>query len=226
MNNLDLKRIIKESQHCHRNWDLTKKIPEEHIDILKTAVKECPSKQNRVFYSPVFITDRDVIEYILETTKCFVYQWDPRLAVTNSQIMANLLVVFVRDRDYSEKPRTEVEHTMGVIDGKNIKLNPAALLDEGRAVGIASAYLTLTAHLLGYKTGFYNGRHSMPETTEMFGEEVLLMVGVGFEDHARNSHEHHFDSSFIFSKKPKKIIVKDGNSMRKHILSVDISKVI
>ena len=42
----DIKKAIIRSQHCQRNWDLTKKIPSEDIKMIETAVTNCPSKQN------------------------------------------------------------------------------------------------------------------------------------------------------------------------------------
>ena len=53
----DLKKIIHKSQHCQRNWDLSKEIPQEDMDIMLEAITQCPSKQNKAFYKVHFITD-------------------------------------------------------------------------------------------------------------------------------------------------------------------------
>ena len=61
---MDKKAITKaiiRSQHCQRNWDLTKQIPQEDLDILETAVSQCPSKQNVAYYKAIFVTDREKI---------------------------------------------------------------------------------------------------------------------------------------------------------------------
>lgn len=50
---------------------MTKTIPDIDIEILKSAVIECPSKQNIVFYTPYFITNRNIVEEIYEKTDGF-----------------------------------------------------------------------------------------------------------------------------------------------------------
>ena len=66
------------------------------------AVTECPSKQNVGFYEAHFITNRDVIEAMHDTTKGFSYPKDDGNGglemgyQTNSQVLANLVVVFTK----------------------------------------------------------------------------------------------------------------------------------
>lgn len=210
MNEL-LNSLIPESQHCQRNWDLTKSIPQEDIETLKLAVSQCPSKQNRTFYKVVLIQNRQLIEDIHKTTDCFVVQWEPRLAITNPQTLANLLVVFMRDRNYNELTRTEAEYSLGAIDGKNEKITPSARIDEDRSIGIAAGYLNLTAHLLGYKTGFYNAQYNNDILCNMLNGEVLLSLGIGFEDVNRNRREHHEKPFFKFPTYSKIIEIQDIN---------------
>ena len=99
-------------------------------------MSQCPTKQNRVFYRPVFITDRDAIAHIHETTKKVLLFDGNRTNDNKYQVLANCLVVFLRDRDFEESHRTENEHKLGVVDGKNITLNEGARVDEDRAVGL------------------------------------------------------------------------------------------
>lgn len=63
----DIRKAVIRSQHCQRNWNLDKVIPEEDIDLLVHAVTQCPSKQNISFYKVHFITDRNVIEIYIVT---------------------------------------------------------------------------------------------------------------------------------------------------------------
>jgi len=226
MDKQTLKNLITKSQHCQRSWDLERSIPEEDIEVLKTAVAQCPTKQNRVFYRPVFITNRDAIMHILETTKSFTIQWEPHEATTNTQVLANCLVVFLRDRDFEESHRTENEHRLGVIDGKNVTLNEGARVDENRAVGLAMGYLVLTSHLLGYRTGIYNTARNTDIVYDMFGRTALLMCGIGYNDPNRNDREHQLDPSFIYPSFEKNVIVEDGDIYTDRILSVDVSKAI
>jgi hypothetical protein len=104
-----LEETIIKSQRCQRNWNLDKSIPEEDINTFKTAVTNCPSKQNVLFYKVVFIQNREIIEKIHKSTDSFVYNFEPRKATTNPQILANIVAVFIRDRDPELLPRTERE---------------------------------------------------------------------------------------------------------------------
>jgi len=223
MNRELLKSVIAESQHCQRSWDVTRSIPPEDVEVLKTAVTQCPSKQNRVFYKAIFITDPDSIAHIHETTQSFVLTYEPRTAVTNSQVLANCLVVFVRDRDYNEEGRTENEVSMGKVDGKNVVLNPGARVDEDRAVGLGVGYLVFTSHLMGYRTGIYNAQRNKDLLQNMFNNEVLIMVGVGYNDPDRNDREHQLDPSFTFPSLEKNVITEDGDIYTNGILCTDIS---
>jgi len=206
-----LNLTIAKSQHCQRNWDLSKNIPQEDIDTLKTAVSKCPAKQNRSFYKVAFIQNRKLIENIHKTTDSFVVQWEPRLSTTNPQTLANLLVVFMRNRNYDELARTEAEAALGIIDGKDGSINYSAKVDEDRAIGIAAGYLNITAHLLGYKTGFYDAQHNNDSLCNMLDGEVLLALGIGFEDTSRNRREHHEKPYFKFPTYNKVIEIKDIN---------------
>ena len=73
------------SQHCQRNWDLSRSLPEEDIKTLQTAVTQCSSKQNRVFYKVHFITNRDIIESIYDKTEGFMINFETREAKKNPQ---------------------------------------------------------------------------------------------------------------------------------------------
>ena len=57
-----LTKAIDRSQHCQRNFDLSKSIPEVDMKKMVHAVTQCPSKQNVALYEAHFITNRDVIE--------------------------------------------------------------------------------------------------------------------------------------------------------------------
>jgi hypothetical protein len=49
LTHVDIKKAITKGQHCQRNWDLYKDIPEEDMDLLIHSVTQCPSKQNTAF---------------------------------------------------------------------------------------------------------------------------------------------------------------------------------
>ena len=201
----NIKDIITQSSWCQRNWDLSKTIPQEHIDILKHAVTNCPSKQNRVFYKALFIQDRETIEAVHASSDSFTIRWDPHEAVTNTQTLANLLVVLIRDHDPSVTARTEKEYAEGTLSGK-------MKYDEDRSVGIASGYLALTANILGYRTGFYNTLHNKSVLEELFEvpkNAVLLSVGVGFHNENINIRQSQVWPEFTYPSFEKSIKTVD-----------------
>ena len=108
MFNQMIEKSIHKSQHCQRNWDLSREIPAEDLETIKTAATQCPSKQNESFYKVIFVHDRDTINKIADCTKGFhtssQYPYkanatgmDDELQI-NTQVQANLLVAFVRER--------------------------------------------------------------------------------------------------------------------------------
>ena len=208
--NKTLEELVEQSAWCQRNWDLSKSIPERDIETFKYAVKTCPSKQNRTFYKAVFIQDRDIIEKLHDTSDSFTARWEPYLAISNPQILENLVVVFVSNRDYTEKPRTEAEYDLGVVDGKDKIKNPMAQRDEDKSVGIAIGYLTMIANILGYRTGIYNAQHRRDEVENIVGEgEVINMMGIGYHNHDKNIRQHHYNDRITYPSFEKSVEVID-----------------
>jgi len=68
--NMELFKAVHRSQHVQRNFDLSKRMPEQDISTIITAATQCPSKQNVAFYKIHAITNRDVIDEIYECTTC------------------------------------------------------------------------------------------------------------------------------------------------------------
>lgn len=185
----EIKKAIIKSQHCQRNWDLEKQIPQEDLDLLIHAITQCPSKQNAAFYNVFVITDRNIIEQIHNKTNGFFVTYLNR-TVTNSQTLANVLFVFTDNTKNSERIQIQLEKygekQEGIDNGKFIN------------VGVASGYLNLTANMLGYSTGCCQcfERDSIKEILDT-DDEVLLMMGVGHKsDIARRIH--HADNSVTF----------------------------
>jgi nitroreductase len=188
LNKTEIINSIEHSQHCQRNWDLTKSIPEEHIDLLIEAVKRAPSKQNIAFYKTHFITDRSIIEAIANNTKTNpLNRWTEnnniKDAHINSQALANLLIVFELYEDYAD-PNIHNRNA----EAKAIYLNHPSekhvqILNNDRytSIGIASGYVALIANMLGYATGFCACVQSGP-ISKILGtnNKTLLLLGVGF----------------------------------------------
>ena len=223
--NSTLKKAITKSQHCQRNWDLTREIPEEDLEILEFAATQCPSKQNVAHYKLHMITNRELIEKIHAETKGFVYRDtsvgprpytplgsnDPAAKyTTNSQVLANLLIVFEDHTDLSlwgDKNRNT--ETMAIATGQDPDgaREKVMTFDRNVAVGVAAGYLNLTATLLGYSTGCCSCMHH-ENIAKILGMKThpLLLMGIGFKDTERNRRIHHLREDFVFPAKPKQPI--------------------
>jgi len=187
-----IKKSVIKSQHTQRNWDLTREIPQEDIDILIHAVKNCPSKQNFAFYNAHFITNRNIIEEVHNNSYGLGYLNDDgeRVECTNPQVLANLLIVFEeakmseaywkkwQDRDFSqEKIHDRDMHT---------------------AIGIAAGYVNVLATMLDMETGCC-ACYDIAKVKEIIGLErtPILLMGVGYKDLNRQRREHHTDNVMI-----------------------------
>lgn len=204
--NQEIKNAIIRSQHCQRNWDLSKQIPEEDLDVIITSVTECPSKQNIGFYKVIAITDRDVIEKIHLQTNGFTT--GPTSSVTNSQVLANLLLVFVDPDDEPEKNMYGKMFVQSKDYAEERGETSALERDKITAIGIAAGYSNVVASMLGYQTGCcacYNSNG----VKEILGidNEVHLLMGIGYKDETRNRREHHYEDFVFPAKKKQKIKV-------------------
>ncbi len=205
-----MKRAIHRSQHCQRNWDLSRPIPEQDMELLMTAVSECPSKQNIAYYGAHFITNREVIEMIHGCTDGFVTNHATGSSVTNPQVLANLVVAFeaadvkLEDKkDFRRNTETHRLATQNLSDEQRENL----LRDRQMAVGIAAGYLNLIASLLGYATGCclcFDGNR----VRQILGADkgILLLMGVGFKNQDAGRRIHHVNRSFVFPTKRKQPI--------------------
>lgn len=205
----DVKKAVIRSQHCQRNWDLTKSIPESDLDLLKHSVSNCPSKQNMAFYKVHFIQDRNTIEQIHSNTDGFTYNFETNESTTNSQILANLVLAFeatspfdmpnaeVRNEEWYEKT---VKGTVTSTSAENL------VRDTHVAVGIAAGYANLTASMLGLNTGCCSC-FDAESVKQVVGanNNILLLMGIGFKNENRNRREHHA-TNFTFPSKIKQKI--------------------
>jgi nitroreductase len=203
MENADIKKAVIRSQHCQRNFDLNKTIPEEDMKLLETAITECPSKQNFAFYKANFITDRKTIEAIHENTEGFgvlanpdePYSKDNVKWSTNSQTLANLLVVM----EYVKPSESQ--------EWRNSEFGDPWKRDADMAVGIAAGYLNVISSMKGYRTGccacFNNEAVKKVLNTK---NDIALMMGIGYNDDTRPRREHQSDPDFVFPTKTKETI--------------------
>ena len=193
----DIKKAIIRGQHCQRNWDLEKDIPEADLDLLIHSVTKCPSKQNSAFYSVYTITDRAKIEKIHNATSGF-YLIDEKKTVTNSQTLANVLFVFTNN--------TKNSTYIPVKQNEHGDTPQSVVRDMHMATGIASGFLNLTSNILGYSTGccacFDND--AIKEILET-DDDIVLLMGVGHKASV-NRRLHHADNDVQFPAIPKEDI--------------------
>lgn len=213
-NHKSIRKAILKSQHCQRNFDLSQAMPEEDIKLLKTAISQCPSKQNVAFYKAHFIFDRKIIEEIHSFTSAEIAGSDPVRYRSNPQVLGNLLVVFeeksgLEDSDSYHKHRNS--ETKALSAGTATKEQIDILkTDRDTAIGIAAGYLNLTASLLGYATGCCScfDTEKVKSMLNLKNEPRLLM-GIGFKDISRNRREHHLVKNYLispFRKQPIEIV--------------------
>lgn len=210
LSNTDIENAIRRSQHCQRNWDLSKQVSQDDLDLLITCVTQCPSKQNVAHYRVHAITNRDIIEKIHDNTRGFTTSYVPYAAETNSQVLANLLIVFeeIEVDQTGDTVAHRSDETRMILNGE---LTPEAqsqlLRDRHMAVGIASGYCNITAALLGYNTG-YCACFDSDAIKEILGlnNEIILLLGIGFKDVNLNRRVHHKNHEFIFPTKEKQQI--------------------
>lgn len=180
------KAIIR-SQHTQRNWDLSKQIPDEDLQVIIDAATQCPSKQNFAFYKTHFITDRNVIERLHEVSTglgYFDHDIKERVETTNSQVLANLVIAF-EEID----PSPEYLAKFAKRDESQLETYKR---DKHMALGIAAGYVNVIATMLGYGTGCC-ACYQADKIKDIIGMKLkpVLLMGVGFKDESRQRREHH-----------------------------------
>lgn len=207
MNHTEIKKAVLRSQHCQRNWDLSKEIPQEDLELIVHAATQCPSKQNIAFYKVHFITNRDLIEQIHSKTAGFK-NYDTGEFETNSQTLANLLIAFevenYIDRHSSDTTfRNDEMYNLDTL-GSMTEVQVANLKrDRFMAIGIAAGYVNLTSSMLGYNTGCC-ACFDPTTISKTIGADnpIELLMGVGFKNPEKNRRVHH-KKDFVFSTKTK-----------------------
>jgi nitroreductase len=204
-----LTKAIHRSQHCQRNFDLSQEIPEEHLKLLETAITQCPSKQNVAHYKVHMITNREIIEQIVAATP--VSKVDkPEEITTNSQLMANLVIVFESYFDMTnEEDKFRNDETTSLYSKKieDQRMYNVLERDANVAVGIAAGYLNLTSSILGYRTGCCQcmDEPRIGEILNLKGRPLLAM-GIGFNNESMPRRIHALDPSYIFPTRAKQDI--------------------
>jgi nitroreductase len=186
-------QAVDSAQRAQRNYDLSKTIPTQDLKTLIYAAVNSPSKQNETHYSLQIYTDQSIIKQIYDNTKKFTinarkqekifgvdengkYWQDDTHSVKNSQILANVLFVYVKEEGIARC----VTHA---VAKEHRESNAMTLYDEqiSISVGISAGELILSAGLLGYKTGICSAMNEDP-IKKLLGvkNKIKLLVGVGY----------------------------------------------
>jgi nitroreductase len=196
----NIKKAIIKSQHCYRNYDLTKTFPKEDLELIVHAAINCPSKQNIAYYKLHVITDHTIIKKIYNATDGFIKNHSTGESTTNSQALANLLLVFEAE-DYINRNKKILRNEQMVNLQQNQLTesdNHIILRDIQMATGIAAGYVNLTSSILGYGTGFcacFN-ENAIRDVINV-KNKILLLMGIGFKNKTVNRRMHP-ETGFIF----------------------------
>ena len=182
------KKAIRGARQCQRNWDLTKTVPEEHIDHWIDLATNAPSKQDEAFFDLYVVTDREKIDYLYkEHTWGFtmlpgIKDWVAR----NPQMGANVLFIFNR-----KMPSVDIRNNEK--DGSFRDPNhPNRVNNQYTSIGIASGIVAFSANQMGYVTGYGKnfGFIEEPKHSQDVWGEVLCIpkeenhltysVGIGY----------------------------------------------
>ena len=185
----DITTSINRSQHCQRNWDLTKTISADDVATLVHSVTQCPSKQNYAYYRVHVITDRNTIESIYDTTTGFRIT-STNQVYKNTQTLANVLFAF----EATTPSNTRYQHSNQDENNNADTINKDLLT----SLGIATGYLNLTASLLGYYTGYCQCFDSDTVSEILNTSSIELLLGVGYNNPDINNRQHHLLSDIVF----------------------------
>lgn len=186
-----LRKTIGSSTLTQRCWDLTKTIPQEHLDLIVYSATAAPVKQNYAYFRLHVVTDRTRIQRLYDTTEGFGIPQPPGMRIVkNSQILATCVLIF-EPYTTGENLHRNLERTRHTTDVPSF--------DQDSAISMAAAYANLTAHSLGYRTGFcacFNPRQAQTalETDQM----PKLMLGIGYPDTTKHRTKHHTDSTITY----------------------------
>lgn len=192
------------AQRCQRNWDLSKEIPEEDLDLIVHAALNCPSKQNQDFYNVHVIRNRDLIEELYEASIT------PSGNRKNPQLLANVVLLFEQKDPEKIESREELRRFAGIAPVE--RDNVISAKDANQAAGVAAGFVNVVASSLGYQTGCCTCFHDeiAKAIFELNGKPMLAM-GVGIKNEDKPRREDHDTGNLVesFNKGPIRLKYHD-----------------
>lgn len=196
----DIKRTSKVIRRCQRNWDHSKSIPREHIELLAEVAKNSPAKQDEAYFDVYVVTDRDLIEKLYKESDGFttgVLDGEQFEVYPNSQTRANVVFCWVSRQPTTMRNYYQDDHDYDAFDPSdkgidNIK-EPGTPKDSNEwsrnientytSIGISTACVAMAAARLGYVTGYNKNIGDFDEIIELETSETVWMrytLGIGF----------------------------------------------
>tara|TARA_B110000483_G_scaffold45955_1_gene57357 strand:+ start:160 stop:996 length:837 start_codon:yes stop_codon:yes gene_type:complete len=185
------KNYILKNQKCQRNWDLSKKIPEEHINYFLWLAQNAPSKQHEAYYDVFYIKKPEVIKELSNYTWGNTSSRNPPACKRNSQMAANFYIQFV-----CKVPPTMQNSTN---DGKPVNPQNQTRWDNAVvSVGIAIGLILRAAAELGYSTGcnksnsmgpdcnfYWEKRMGIYDDVRKYTKKMFYGIGIGYPQEGR-----------------------------------------
>ena len=184
------KRAIDVARRCQRNWDLTREVPEEHIEHWIYLATHAPSKQDESFFDLYVLTDREKIDYLYKehswgfTMLPGVNDWVSR----NPQMGANIMFIYNRKLPSKGIRNNEKDGSFRTNDHSN-RIN-----NQFTSIGISSGIVAFSAASMGYNVGYGKnfGFIEEPKRSEHVWGEILgipdeenmltYSLGIGYEN--------------------------------------------
>jgi hypothetical protein len=179
------KTYVETIKKCQRNWD-DFVIPEEHMEHFVYLAQNTPTKQHEAYYNVYVITDKNILQDLLEHTWGFTYPVNNQTTqdqlpcmVRNPQVGASAYFLYT-----SKWPDTIRNFTR---DGKSKENHHPNRKDNSlTSIGISMGIVAFSAASLGYVTAF-NKNHTKPGSEGYFRkvlgipdeEEITYGLGIG-----------------------------------------------
>lgn len=207
MTDLERERdAIDTARRCQRNWDLSKTIPEEHINHWIYLATHAPSKQDESFFDLYVVTDREKIDYLMREHS-WGFTMIPNIkkdwVVRNPQMGGNVLFCF--NRKMNEEEVRNFDKFGHVRDP-----NATSRWDNAyTAIGIASGIVAFSAANMGYVTGYGKNfgykekpKFSQHEWGDVLGvareeNKLTYSLAIGFPDENLKWYESKDNDDFL-----------------------------
>lgn len=226
----DIKKTTEVIRRCQRNWDQSKSIPREHIELLAEVAKNSPAKQDEAYFDVYAITDLSLIEKLYENSDGFttgVLEGKEFKVWPNSQTRANLVFCWVARQPTTMRNYYQDDHDYVAFDSSDKGVNnvkePGAPKDADEwsrsientytSIGISTACVAQAAARLGYVTGYNKNVGDFDEVIELKTSDTVYMrytlsIGFPMEDrpHHVDAEGREFKSYSLITERENKVV--------------------